>query len=296
MKSSENVCHCLRPSTTPASLRKMLRLCPTAASSLEASIDLSMALKSEEPPPAPNSSWRAVGSQTLLPLRVSKRPAPRNPTVFKGAQDHVPAAYCVFRSFLQLSEVADLDAWFASGLHPSIRTTDFAGDDLEAAAATAASSETAGDTGPVVRQLYRNPQPFVERFPGVYARLLALAHNVGSLIGLEATELERVTFCNDLRHITYRAPQDGCPWHRDDPASHFNTIFMLARPGEDFEGGNLVLHPGPCADPADASSVRLGQGDAVIYTAPLTDHMVETVTSGVRRICLVELQRRPDAS
>lgn len=270
----------------------LLRLRPTGGASLETSIDLStVSQKETEAPPPPQSSWRAAGSQALLPLRISKRPAPRNPTVFERAQDHVPAAYCVLRGFLTPDDVQDLDAWFTNGLHPSIRTTDFAGGDLGAAAAASSDGPSAG---PIVRQLYRDPGPFIERFAAVYARLLALAHTVGTLIGLETSELDCVSFCNDIRHITYRAPHEGCPWHRDDPQSHFNTIFMLARPGEDFEGGNLVLHPGPCADPADAASVRLTQGDAVIYTAPLTDHMVETVTSGVRRICLVELQRQPE--
>lgn len=258
---------------------------------LKASIDLAAALKPLHSEPAPSNSWRAASSHSALPIRISKRPAPRNPTVFKYAQDHVPAAYCVVRGFLTPAETTELDSWFSTGAHPSIRTTSFSGEDLGAASSSAAATD--GVAGPIVRQLYRKPQPFIECFPWAYARLLGLAGRVGTAIGLEAAELDRVRFCNDIRHITYQAPTDGCPWHRDDPASHFNTIVMLSRPGADFDGGNLLLHPGPCADPSDAASVRLELGDAIIYTAPLTDHMVETVTRGVRRICLTELQLQP---
>lgn len=258
---------------------------------LKADINLAAAVSLQGSKPPPSGSWRAVSAHSELPIRISKRPAPRNPTVFDAAQDHVPAAYCVKRGFLTPKETAELDSWFSDGTHPSLRTTSFSGEDLGAAASGAEVIDGVG--GPIVRQLYRNPQPFIERFPWAYARLLSLADRVGTAIGLDAAELERVRFCNDIRHITYKAPADGCPWHRDDPASHFNTIVMLTQPGEDFDGGNLLLHPGPCVDPSDAASVRLELGDAIIYTAPLTDHMVETVTRGVRRICLTELQLEP---
>lgn len=256
---------------------------------LKANIDLSAVQKQPSSEPLPSGAWRAASSLSTLPIRISKRPAPRNPTVFKSAQDHVPAAYCVVRGFLTPAETKQLDSWFSNGAHPALRTTSFSGEDLGAAASSAGDSAT----GPVVRQLYRTPQPFIECFPWAYARLVSLAERVGTAIGLDTAELERVRFCNDIRHITYQAPADGCPWHRDDPASHFNTIVMLAQPGADFEGGNLLLHPGPCVDPSDAASVRLELGDAIIYTAPLTDHMVETVTRGIRRICLTELQLQP---
>ena len=265
---------------------------------IQANIDLTAAAaipqKQPEAPPPPNSSWRVAAAASALPVRISKRPAPRNPTVFEGAQDHVPAAYCVVRGFLASAEAADLNLWFSTGAHLDIRTTSFDGEDLGAASSSGGGGDAA--SGPVVRQLYRNPQPFLEAFPSVYSRLLSLAQRVGNAIGLEAAEVARVRFCNDIRHITYRAPADGCPWHRDDPASHFNTIFMLARPGSDFEGGNLLLHPGPCVDCEDAAAVRLELGDAIIYTAPLTDHMVETVTAGVRTICLTELQLETSAA
>jgi hypothetical protein len=151
---------------------------------------------------------------------------------------------------------------------------------------------------PALYPLSQHPQPFIECFPWAYARLVSLAERVGTAIGLDTAKLERVRFCNDIRHITYQAPADGCPWHRDDPASHFNTIVMLAQPGADFEGGNLLLHPGPCLDPSDAGvAVRrwsAGWGTrSSTRLAPLTDHMVETVTRGIRRICLTELQPQP---
>ena len=49
-------------------------------------------------------------------------------------------------------------------------------------------------------------------------------------------ELPGVSFAQDIRHVTY-GQGDSCPWHRDDPASHFSVIFMLSRPGEDSSGG-----------------------------------------------------------
>ena len=80
-------------------------------------------------------------------------------------------------------------------------------------------------------------------------------------------------------------PGDQCPWHRDDPTSHFNSIMMLSRPGVDFEGGVLQFHP--VQHPTD---VELELGDAVIYSTPKVDHSVTKCTKGVRKICLVELK------
>ena len=111
--------------------------------------------------------------------------------------------------------------------------------------------------------------------------------------------LARVSFAQDIRHITY-GPGEECPWHRDDPISHFNTIVMLARPGDDFTGGELRLHPGPLPgrDADDAPGVRapaLRHGDAVIYSTPKVDHCVSATRSGTRTICLVELRREEAA-
>ena len=111
--------------------------------------------------------------------------------------------------------------------------------------------------------------------------------------------MRRVSFAQDIRHITY-GPGEECPWHRDDPISHFNTIVMLARPGDDFTGGELRLHPGPLPgrDADDAPGVRapaLRHGDAVIYSTPKVDHCVSATLSGTRTICLVELRREEAA-
>ena len=209
-----------------------------------------------------------------------------------GSQDHLPATYAVARGFVSEAEAAALHAFFASPSNPHIERTSLAGDELAAGQAP--------DPGEaLVRQLYGNPQPFRDAFPEVWARLLALKDALGAACGVDADELARVSFAQDIRHITY-GPGEECPWHRDDPISHFNTIVMLARPGDDFTGGELRLHPGPLPgrDADDAPGVRapkLRHGDAVIYSTPKVDHCVSATLSGTRTICLVELRREEAA-
>ena len=152
-----------------------------------------------------------------------------------GSQDHLPATYAVARGFVSEAEAAALHAFFASPSNPHIERTSLAGDELAAGQAP--------DPGEaLVRQLYGNPQPFRDAFPDVWARLLALKDALGAACGVDADELARVSFAQDIRHITY-GPGEECPWHRDDPISHFNTIVMLARPGDDFDGGARPCPP-----------------------------------------------------
>ena len=223
-------------------------------------------------------------------LRLVRARGRLNP--LPGSQDHLPATYAVARGFVSEAEAAALHAFFASPSNPHIERTSLAGDELAAGQAP--------DPGEaLVRQLYGNPQPFRDAFPDVWARLLALKDALGAACGVDADELARVSFAQDIRHITY-GPGEECPWHRDDPISHFNTIVMLARPGDDFTGGELRLHPGPLPgrDADDAPGVRapaLRHGDAVIYSTPKVDHCVSATLSGTRTICLVELRREEAA-
>ena len=121
----------------------------------------------------------------------------------------------------------------------------------------------------------------------MWARLLALKDALGAACGVDADELARVSFAQDIRHITY-GPGEECPWHRDDPISHFNTIVMLARPGDDFTGGELRLHPGPLPgrDADDAPGVRAPAPPRRRrhYSTPKVDHCVSATLSGTRTI------------
>ena len=243
------------------------------------------------PPPPSMATWQPLPLAFDAEAFVSSAARGRlNP--LPGSQDHLPATYAVARGFVSEAEAAALHAFFASPSNPHIERTSLAGDELAAGQAP--------DPGEaLVRQLYGNPQPFRDAFPDVWARLLALKDALGAACGVDADELARVSFAQDIRHITY-GPGEECPWHRDDPISHFNTIVMLARPGDDFTGGELRLHPGPLPgrDADDAPGVRapkLRHGDAVIYSTPKVDHCVSATLSGTRTICLVELRREEAA-
>eukprot|EP01104_Vermistella_antarctica_P004418 TRINITY_DN14873_c0_g1_i1.p1 TRINITY_DN14873_c0_g1~~TRINITY_DN14873_c0_g1_i1.p1 ORF type:complete len:246 (+),score=66.45 TRINITY_DN14873_c0_g1_i1:185-922(+) len=197
---------------------------------------------------------------------------------FKHAQDHLPMAYAIVKDFATQKEVEAIGSFFRNKEHPAIKKTEFNGDDIE-------DEETDTSGQPEVFQLYSNPEPFKERFPQVFDRLLALKDSFGVKVGVGKEELSDVTFPQDIRHLTYRETE-ACPWHRDDPSNHFNTIIMCSRPGVDFGGGQLQFYP-----PDDPTDVILEMGDAVIYSTPKIDHAVTKITSGIRSIFLVELKR-----
>lgn len=199
-------------------------------------------------------------------------------TYFTSAQDHIPLAYAVLNSFVSPTEIEELNQFFRFGKDASIKRTTFSGEDLDEGAAPPAGE-------PLVAQLYANPEPFKQNFPDLYERILSLKDSLGRKLGLPLRELEEVTFPQDIRHITYNQT-DACPWHRDDPTNHFNTIMLLSQPGQDFLGGVLQFHPS-----SNPVSVDLQRGDAVIYSTPKMDHSVTAVTWGTRVICLVELKR-----
>ena len=202
---------------------------------------------------------------------------------FSDAQNHVPACYSHVSGLLSPQDVRELQAWFCDP-HSDLDTTTFDGEAL-------LSDELADAEGPRVRQLYRRPMPFEQRFGAVFERLLDLKDRIGAAIGLAADEIAEMDFAHDIRHITYLEGHD-CPFHCDDPRSTFNIVMMLSRPNVDFGGGTFQVHPGPLLGGGSARSVMLRQGDAIIYTASKVDHGVSAVTEGIRQICLVELRRR----
>lgn len=231
-------------------------------------------------------SWD-ITRQLLLPAAVGNVQGTlhvsttRTTQPLSDAQNHVPAAYVIVRDFLSTDEVHKLHAWFVDPVSPATATT-FDGEPLDAAAKT---------MEPTVLQLYGQPEPLERRFPSIFQRLLALKDVVGRALGLDEKELDEVTYAQDVRHITYHA-KHGCPWHVDDPVSHFNTVMLLSKPGADFGGGNFMVHAGPCLCGDEGRPLDLCLGDAVIYSAAKVDHAVSVVTCGERRICLVELRRR----
>ena len=92
----------------------------------------------------------------------------------------------------------------------------------------------------------------------------------------------------DIRCVRYFEGAE-CPWHRDDPRSHFVMMILLSEPGEDYQGGELVLHAG-IGSPADTDAMptMLEQGDAIIFCAPRVDHAVRQITAGERAVFVIE--------
>ena len=196
---------------------------------------------------------------------------------YEDAQDHLPLAYGIVRGFASAEEVARLDRWFSSRECSELKRTLFDGEDL-------ADGKEGDIDEPMVTQLYRNPLPFEKHFPEIYERILKAKTAFGLKVGMSQSELDGVNFGSDIRFVTYREG-NSCPWHRDDPTSHFNTIIMVSQPGEDFEGGVLQFYP-----TNDPTSIVLSKGDAVIYSTPKVDHRVTAVSNGVRKIFLLELK------
>jgi len=213
---------------------------------------------------------------------VSQDFVPGQRHMFEHAQDHLPLAYGIARNFLTVNEIEEMHEWFGNRRHGGIRLTEFDGTELQ-------DGDESKVDEPIVRQLYGNPQPFQERFPSLYKRIIELKDRFGERLEVDPEELESVDFAQDIRYITYHEG-DSCFWHRDDPTSHFNTIMMLTKPGEDFQGGMLQFHP--TCQPTD---VALNYGDAVIYSTPKVDHRVTKCTGGERVICLVELKMEAHA-
>uniref|UniRef100_A0A0G4HPM5 Fe2OG dioxygenase domain-containing protein n=1 Tax=Chromera velia CCMP2878 TaxID=1169474 RepID=A0A0G4HPM5_9ALVE len=242
-----------------------------------------------------SSAFETGGSFALqgteVEVRLCSEPVPGNP-FFENAQDHIPLAYAHVRGFLNEEEVLAISDFFSKKEDPSIRVTEFTGEDVEEEGSgdgdgTGKAKPRPGEGQPLVHQLYGNPEPFMKKFPQVFERVTFVLQNIGKLIGLSEEETKDVTWAQDIRHITYR-PGQTCTWHRDDPTSHFNTIFLLSQPGADgdFEGGPFMLHPS-----RDPTVVPLQRGDAVVYSVPRMDHAVGKVTRGTRQICLVEMKR-----
>ena len=228
--------------------------------------------------PAPPSG--AAASARVL---RQQRPSAAAALFGRAAQVHLPAGYAVARGFCSARECAALDAWFGeggAGAAAGVERTAFDGEAL-------GEGEARDGEQPAVAQLYSRPAPLREHLPWLLQRVTALKDSFGEAIGVDRAELELVSHAQDVRHITYSAGHE-CPWHLDNPTSSFNTIVLLAEPGEEFTGGVLMMGPNDEAVPL--SSLR--RGDAVIYSTPRTEHAVTRVDSGERRICLVELKRR----
>lgn len=114
--------------------------------------------------------------------------------------------------------------WFCERRHQGLRLTEFNGDPLE----WGQESEVEGD--PIVRQLYGNPGPFMERFPELYHRIVKLKNGFGSALKMDQEELDRVDFAQDIRYITYK---DGAAiWlvvRRTSDALNHSFLVLLLR-------------------------------------------------------------------
>jgi hypothetical protein len=63
-------------------------------------------------------------------------------------------------------------------------------------------------------------------------------------------------------------PQDYCCLHQDLYGAHvfpFQAVFLLSKPGDDFEGGELLLTESDPKRPGRAEVVPLDQGQAVLF-------------------------------
>lgn len=171
---------------------------------------------------------------------------------------HLPAAYAVLRGFLSSEDADDISQQLISG------------------------PAKAGE--PDVRTFNKSMAAFRRRFPALVDGVLAIKDAFSRT--LELDEIDSIGL-QDIRAVRYSAGHE-CPWHREDPRSHFVVAVLLSSPLEDFEGGSLVVHAGECADDADAMPIHLSQGDAIIMCAPRIDHAVQRVVDGARVTCMFE--------
>ncbi|MDB5875311.1 MAG: hypothetical protein JWQ07_4753 [Ramlibacter sp.] len=92
-----------------------------------------------------------------------------------------------------------------------------------------------------------------ERFPPTHEAFTNICHQAGQT---RPTPL-----------MLKYGPQDYCCLHQDlygDQVFPFQMVFLLSRPGEDFEGGELLLTESDSKRPGRADVVPLSQGQAVI--------------------------------
>ena len=189
--------------------------------------------------------------------------APSQPTDgVEGAQTHLPCAYALLRRLLPQEDAAAL--WEQTISRPAEPTA-----------------------VPTVRTFNKSHEAFGRRYPALVAGVLALKEAFGRSLSLPEDELDRVGI-TDIRCVRYGEGAE-CPWHRDDPRAHFVVVVLLSDPHLDFEGGRMVVHPGECADDADAMPLDLEQGDALIYAAPRLDTAMQRVSEGDRVACVFEL-------
>ena len=189
-----------------------------------------------------------------------------------GSQNHVPAAYCIWRKMMSLSEIASLAAWCTDLTKP-----------------VPAPSSHLGE--PVVYELRSRSAALERQFAGLCTRLHKLKDAVGAVLGLPEEELADLAV-HDIRLVTYRRGDESA-WQCMDPLSHFGITIMLSRQGKDYEGGTCSVRPGSTHTPGyNGTPCRLGQGDMILYTSAKVEHAVSTVISGVLQMCLVGLRRR----
>ena len=181
------------------------------------------------------------------------------------SQSRLPAAYAVLRKLIDPEDAAAMSSRLISGA-PGVE--------------------------PDVRTFNKSKATFRTHYPALMDGAVALKDAFGLYLSeggfLDASELTAVEV-HDVRCVRYSAGHE-CPWHREDPGTHFIVMVLMSDPLEDFEGGTLVVHAGECADDGDAMPIHLGQGDAIIMCAPRIDHAVQRVAAGERIVCIFELR------
>lgn len=143
---------------------------------------------------------------------------------------------------------------------------------------------------------YPLPQPVCSLREALYGGLVALANDWSRCLELEdafpGSHAEFIAQCraaNQLRPtpllLRYVAGDYNC-LHQDVYGTKtfpFQVIFMLSTPGQDFEGGELVLMEQRPRRQSRASVVPLRAGDAVVIA---TNHIPRLGTRGYYRATL----------
>ena len=191
-----------------------------------------------------------MADSDLPPPRISDADAQATPVV------RLPA-------FLSTEEIAEIDAFHAATSHECGRLA------KASCAVTGAALWTT--------TYLSTDRRFNARFPGLLARMLAAARAADRAhFGDFASRVDVVPRVVEYHVVT----PGGALKHEQhyDSGSIYTFDIMLARPGDDFDGGEFV----GCDEPAFVNA-----GDAIVFCSH-RHHSVRPVTRGTRRVLVVE--------
>ena len=195
-----------------------------------------------------------MADSDLPPPRISDADAQATPVV------RLPA-------FLSPDEIAEIDAFHAATSH-------------ECGNLAKASCAVTGRSLWTTTYLSTDRR-FNQRFPELLRRMLAAARAADvAHFGDFASRVDVVPRVVEYHTVT----PGGALKHEQhyDSGSVYTFDVMLARPGDDFDGGEFVA-----PDAGDEEPFFVNSGDAIVFCSH-RHHSVRPVTRGTRRVLVVE--------